>query len=1131
MTGELSIDRTIHGVSLTVTKPAWTRSRRSGSVDEWAQGSDRRCDALAALWSYGEEHPDTVDIRSNRIGASHGAVASLRASQARALGLPPPPPFAFAADTSGAVGSPRFKLVTRWLDRGSPVLVQRVGAFLETGRGEFLISEPMYSAVLLAERFRAAEVDLADHWTALAEFRRLFVASEGNERLDLSLFLRGLRVYTGAALSLSLRENEDGVDFDPVIFDAEAISEAERDGRVLAEADAALGPDHLLVFQNDQRTGFRAFDDAKRSYLLGHNTYLIVDDDLEAALQVVREQQRRSPAERRAFATNPRAWIAERLAEAKGPTDDSTAEDLEARANGLFWETPEYADRAKGIGLWEEPELPFVPNHPNVWLPERFSVELGGVWIELGSDDVTPLRAALDEAISAGESSFEYKGHSIPATSAVREKLAGIVGLDRPTDRHAEGEDEHTDPDRKDDDDVRPPKTVTLVHENYVLENWSPDLAPRRATVVRAVPQRVRTQLLPMQRDALEWQIDAWESGLPGILNADDQGLGKTIQTLVFLTWLQDHMERAAPNQRLPILVVAPTGLLRVWESEVDAHLEGAKGLKLGRPIKAHGTKLRELHMPDLSGRDTDDGRPRLAFNDMESSIRGGTGHKWWVLTTYETLANYQHSFRQVRFSVVVFDEIQKIKNVKTLASLAARSVRADFRIGLTGTPIENDVVDLWAIMDAVVPGRLGTLEAYVDAYRHVTEARMRELHDVLFKPHRDGELPPVAQRRLKEDVIEHLPTKDYRLYPTDMPDEQAAAYEAARSLLGDGAKGAALKVLHHLRGVSLLPVSPEGVSDGFFGRSARLSAMREVLNRIHERGERVLVFTEDRHMQAFVAQWIRTEYRVEDVPIINGATSAPQRQQRVRRFQQLLGKPGFAAMILSPRAAGVGLTLTAATHVIHLSRWWNPAVEEQCNDRIYRIGQEQDVTVHLPMAIHPAYREQSFDCVLNDLMRRKKSLARAALWPPTLIDDDNGRLLAGIAGTSAVDLHEVDDLDWAAFEDWVLERAKENGDWVASRTPHSGDAGADAVLRQAGGSGAALVQIKHTGDPSRLIDVSAVREILGAASRYEVRNPHLVVVTNARGFTTSARQLALERGVLLIDRDRLGLWPNHVLA
>ena len=1121
------------------------RNAEIGNIDGWAAGDAARCDAFGALRMYGEDHPGAVRFEDDRIVATHAAVAALGAGQARALSLPARPMLVLSTDTSGVIGTSGFKLTTRWLDSGQSITTHRKGAFLKTSNGVFLIPEPLYSAMELTEDFDAGTTGLQDHWAALARFRRLLdpESDEADNPIEMSGFLQGLRIYTGAALSLVLSGTSDDVDFDPVLFDAETAQNEMEEGRPIVEDDGILQSEMLRVFQHHENTGFRAFEVAKRSYLLGRNTYLIVDDDLEIALQVVREKQQAGPTERRAFAANPRAVIVERLAEKIRERDnelsradeDTREEEVETRAERLFIETPEYADRAIGIGLWEKPNLDFLPHTPNVWLPETFGLNLGGVWIRLDTDAASELRIKVDAAVDAGQSQVYYQGERIPATPEVRDKLAWIVGTEMPTRPPNDDETNEVGGIGEKNGEIPPSQVVVHVSENYIEENWSPQRPPRKARDIDVMPRKVGTELLDHQRKALKWQIEAWQAGHLGILNADDQGLGKTLQTLAFFAWLQEHMGAGPAEKRKPVLIVAPTGLLRTWEAEEQAHLTGTR---LGARIDVYGSALQSLRVPGLTGRDTDDGEPRLTFKNLHSAIDKGNGHQFWLLTTYETLANYQHSFRQIDFSVVVFDEIQKIKNVRTLIALAARAIKADFRIGLTGTPIENHVADLWAIMDAVAPGRLGALRDYLERYRTVTEAGMRELHARLFSPTRSGEQrwPPVAQRRFKEGEIADLPRKDYRLYPSTMPEVQAEAYERARSHLVDGARGAALKLLHHIRGVSLHPEPPEnaqGNTDAYFSQAARFQAAQHVLGRIRDRHERALIFTENRRMQAFVAQWLRSEFGLVNVRTVNGATTIARRKQYVAEFQRHMeADGGFDAMILSPRAAGVGLTLTAATHVIHLSRWWNPAVEEQCNDRIYRIGQTRDVTVHLPLAIHPGYRESSFDCVLNDLMHRKTSLARAALWPPTNSDYDNGILVTGIVGVDPFDPTTVDNLDWAGFENWIEDRARDSNDWEVSHTPLSGDGGADAVLRhRSRRANAALVQAKHTTDRQRSIGESAVREVLYAKERYEVHNPQLVVITNACGFTKGARKLALENDVKLVDRDRLGLWPSHVLG
>ena len=1111
-------------------------STASPDIDRWAAGDAARCDGLGALRQYGEVHPETVRIEADRVVATHASVAALTAGQARSLGLPGRPPFALAADTSGVIGSASFELHARWIDAGRPAVARRRGAFLEAAQGVFLIPDPQFSLAELADAFEAGSVDLPDHWDALARFRRFLDSDqEHSDPVEMSAFLRGLRIYTGTALSLTLNGTPDDLDFDPVLFDADAARGAEEQGSPLSERDGMLSEEHLDIFRSHTRTGFRAFDSAKRSYLLGRQSYLIVDDDLETALQVVREKQLAGSAERRAFAANPRAAIAERLAARADQSSfevdgDIVDEDIEARVADLFVETPEYADRAIGIGLWQPPKLDFLPRPSNEWLPESFALELGGVWVNLTPETVAALRDKVDAALAEGASHVSYQGDQIPATSEVREKLASVVAAGAPEPIPDDGTS-----DSRGEDMERPGRTVVIVHENFVEENWAPQGAPRQAHKAE-VPDAVRTPLLDHQHEALAWQVEGWCAGHPGLLNADDQGLGKTLQTLAFLAWLQAWMSEAPDDERRPVLVVAPTGLLRTWQAEEQTHLTGTG---LGARIDAYGPGLRELRVSGLTGRDTDDGAPRLAFEALQSSIEQGRGHDWWVLTTYETLASYQHSFRNIHFSVVVFDEIQKIKNAKTLMALAARGIRADFRIGLTGTPLENHVVDLWAVMDAVVPGRLHTLKQFLDHYGAVTEDKMRELHARLFLPIEapdNKRYPPVGQRRLKEDVLVGLPRKDFRVYPATMPSVQAQAYELARQHLVDGARGAALKLLHHIRGVSLHPEPPDTVQGdlaAYFARSARFDSFRRILGRIHARGERALIFTEHRRMQAFVAQWIRSEFGLDEVRIINGATTIARRKAYVSAFQRHLENDGgFDVLILSPRAAGVGLTLTAATHVIHLSRWWNPAVEEQCNDRIYRIGQERDVTVHLPLAIHPAHRERSFDCVLNDLMRRKRSLARAALWPPTLSDVDNAALVTGMSGAETFDPTEIDSLDWHGFEHWVVDRARARGDWEASETPRSGDGGADAVLRhRRRHATVAVVQAKHTTHRDRLTGDAAVHDLLRARDRFQLSYPQLVAITNAVGFTDGARALALEHDVALVDRDRLGLWPDHVLA
>lgn len=211
------------------------------------------------------------------------------------------------------------------------------------------------------------------------------------------------------------------------------------------------------------------------------------------------------------------------------------------------------------------------------------------------------------------------------------------------------------------------------------------------------------------------------------------------------------------------------------------------------------------------------------------------------------------------------------------------------------------------------------------------------------------------------------------------------------------GTRGGALKMLHHIRSVSVHPdASSPAEDETYISMSARLLAAMDILRGVRDRRERALVFIEHVKMQHRFIELVKREFGLPRVDLINGSTPIPRRQEIVNRFQRHLDRnEGFDLLVLGPKAAGTGLTLTAATHVIHLSRWWNPAVEEQCNDRVHRIGQTRPVTVHVPMAVHPGYQQNSFDCLLHSLMTRKRHLASAALWPMSDTTDDRERLQA----------------------------------------------------------------------------------------------------------------------------------------
>ncbi|TIM67122.1 MAG: DEAD/DEAH box helicase [Mesorhizobium sp.] len=503
------------------------------------------------------------------------------------------------------------------------------------------------------------------------------------------------------------------------------------------------------------------------------------------------------------------------------------------------------------------------------------------------------------------------------------------------------------------------------------------------------------TKPKPHQQVGFSWLLHAWVAGRPGVLLADDMGLGKTFQALGFLAWIRANRKSQAapltPLQRGPILIVAPTALLNNWIAEAEQHLAPDA---LGERVDAFGPGLKRLKRLRSESWSPEDALDTDALRRAD-----------WILTTYETLADNHRAFARVGYSVAVFDEMQKVKDPRTINTHAAKAMNADFVLGLTGTPIENRLEDLWCIMDRVAPGFLGDLKRFSEAHTEEQPDNLKALKEKLDEPQADG--PPMMLRRMKENHIEGLPEKKILSYETDMPGAQAEAYmDAVRAAqAGERSHGAMLKAIHALRGISL---HPEGARDvdpydarsaaAWLGQSARLTQAVEILRQVKSAGEKALIFIEDRAVQKAFAGVSATLFDLHAEPtIINGEVPGHRRQDYVKRFQET--PKGFDLLVLSPKAAGIGLTITAANHVIHLSRWWNPAVEDQCNDRCYRIGQDKPVTVHLPIAIHPTLGEASFDVTLDRLLTRKRSLSRNMLAPP-VSDGDIGALFGATVST-----------------------------------------------------------------------------------------------------------------------------------
>lgn len=901
------------------------------------------------------------------IEVPHSALAGLQDVELRALGLPPRAALSLELHAKGTIDDPAFRLgFTLRHPDGRPLAhYEREGSFIQIGGSSAILDATLLAALDGIEAFNATPPeDMDRRLLAWARIRDLLPSDTGQDG-----YLDGLRIFHPSCITIRPYRNSQGEpDFDPVLCVTETNEELEGTETESREMHEVLPQASVERFAKS----FRRLSSVRSRYPVDGGWMVVIPPYVQKALEATKRAQSGSVETRRAFISNPRAFIRE----AVGPEVDEEVLESLFREEG-------YAERVKAVGIWQKKVLPWIGKTPAQWVPpETVGLRIGDESITLEPVQIPPLEARLVAALDANEPQIEFESHDIPATPETLEAVRFIKdALERYPDR-APGDAEDSADVEPVPEGEEPVRLALLVKDNLDEVEYQPRTRRLKEAGDRH-PSTLGTQLLPHQVEGLHWLQDHWCAGNPGTLLADDMGLGKTLTALSFLSWLRDQQNGGKTSPK-PMLIVAPTGLLKNWQDEHDRHLRGPR---LGLPVRAFGPGISDLRVG--CGEDGDGGLPLLNIGRLQNSD--------WVLTTFETLRDYQISFGLVQWACVVLDEAQKVKNPAAAVTDAIKAMNSDFTIAMTGTPVENRLADLWSIVDTAWPGRLGALKSFVSEYeQNGTEERIAELKVTLT----ERPAPALMKRRMKEDHLKGLPEKNILVERIFMPEVQAQAYADFVERARHGTKkGQMLESLHHLRRVSLHPMALDAAAADadWIESSARLQGAFRLLNRIHAEGEKALIFVEFLDAQAMLAELIQRRYRLRRPPmLINGSISGEKRKARVDEFQS--GR-GFDVMILSPKAGGVGLTLTAANHVIHLSRWWNPAVEDQCNDRVYRIGQEQPVFVHHVLAIHPRYGEHSFDVTLHELLERKRQLSRSVLAPPSMTDADTSELFRTTVG------------------------------------------------------------------------------------------------------------------------------------
>ena len=463
-------------------------------------------------------------------------------------------------------------------------------------------------------------------------------------------------------------------------------------------------------------------------------------------------------------------------------------------------------------------------------------------------------------------------------------------------------------------------------------------------------PKSLRAELYPYQEVGYRWMRYLHQNAWGGLL-ADDMGLGKTVQLIAFMSYLHDS------GALKPALLVVPVSVIMNWKRELKRFAPGIE------PAHEHRGPHRE--------RDP----KRLAEKEL-------------VITTYATLRRDQLMLGRIDWAMVACDEAQNVKNPTANVTSAIKGMKASFRMACTGTPVENGLSELWCIVDFAQPGRLGSQAEFRDDFERplvdaLGDAEDQEGHVARLRKR----LNPHFIRRTKEAVLS-LPTKAGRTYHMGMSERQRNAYAQilARVKKKDTHPFAALEKLIQVcshpglvEGGYHLPSPNELLRD-----APKLRQTMEILAAIRDLGEKAVIYTRYKNMQRIFQAVIRASFGFSP-SVLNGEVTGPNRHRIVEAFNRATG---FDAMLLSPEAAGVGLNITGATHVVHYTRVWNPAKENQATDRVHRIGQERPVTVHYPVVVGDGFK--SVEEHLHDLLQEKLRLARNVLIPRKSLDFRN---------------------------------------------------------------------------------------------------------------------------------------------
>jgi SNF2 family DNA or RNA helicase len=956
--------------------------------------------------------------------------------------------------------------------------------FVEVNNHSYLLNFSQFDLIKSVDQYNSLDKSLLNHstqWTFFSTIKEL--STDISINLDTLLERENFLVKNKIKLNIDLAEN----------------------------GDLKIFPDLENDFQPNFKNQFNAGSEVKKIYSLTSKNKerlrLTFEDDPTAVGQKSLKSLLNSVKDKSVF---------------QGEEINTLIENPEVFLDADYFDIDAFSDRVRELGLYKPKFYQFITPYRSEWIPGVIIKDpiLGETKITFTEKvDLEEFIKEINIAKANNQELVEWKSTSIPIKTAEE--------ISKTASNQFKNPQKPNQNESKKEIEINGEK-VLIIYENVEQLDFSntQKLTLSDFEFEKTSNLNSNISLKKHQIEGISWMQTLFKAKAPGCLLADDMGLGKTLQIIYFIEWFIQNN----PESNKPILIVSPVSLLENWQNEYNKFFG-----KSSFPIKI----LFDNH--------------RLSKTYNSNSI-SELQKRQIIITNYETIRSYQLNICAVDFSVVVLDEAQKVKTPGTYITNACKALKADFKIAMTGTPIENTFVDIWCLMDFCAPGYLGNAKEFEREFQkplNRVETDIKALGESLR-----NRIGLYLKRRLKEDIKADLPSKfdssninDQKYFEStqnfkiEMPAVQFEIYKEAlnetksNNLTGVAKTNRILQTIQSIKTISDHPYLlnrqiTNYSAEELVSSSAKLQVVIDIINSIKSKQEKCIIFAERRDTQQMLRKVIYGYFEISP-SIINGDTpSKPgnkdQNKSRQETIDYFQSERGFNVIILSPLAAGVGLNVVGANHVIHYSRHWNPAKEDQATDRAYRIGQEKDVYVYYPMAIFPSEQIdntkeiKSFDEVLDSLLRRKKTLANSTLYPSEAMELNQDEVFSELffeapLNPVSLTIKDLDNLNPDMFEAAIGQLFYNNNQ--VQLTPNSNDKGVDIVVRGHGRN--LLIQAKQS---KNIVGSEGVQEVVAGLNYYKqifLEDFKLIVVTNS-DFSGNAKELAVANNVELIHREKL---------